>query len=139
MPVVPGPSLAEKDLYILTSHDTFSAPEAFAYDMQKLGRARVVGEVTGGGAHGTKPYRLSTHFIAEIPFNRGTSAVTHDDYEGVGVKPDVQVPVEKALLTAHILALRGVLSRTTDDTAKADLQKFIGELEEKLKSGDVKE
>jgi hypothetical protein len=140
MPVVPGPSLADKDLYILTSHDTFSAPEAFAYDMQALGRAKVVGEVTGGGAHGTKPYRLSTHFIAEIPFNRGTSAVTHDDYEGVGVKPDVQVPAEKALLTAHILALRGMMARTTDDMGrKADLEKFIGELERKLKSGDVKE
>jgi retinol-binding protein 3 len=140
MPVVPGPSLADKDLYILTSHDTFSAPEAFAYDLQALGRAKVVGEVTGGGAHGTKPYRLSAHFIAGIPFNRGTNTVTHDDYEGVGVKPDVQVPAEKALLTAHILALRGVLARTTGDPErKADLEKLIAELETKLKSGKGKE
>ncbi len=140
MPVVPGPSLADKDLYILTSHDTFSAPEAFAYDLQALGRAKVVGEVTGGGAHGTKPYRLSAHFIAGIPFNRGTNTVTHGDYEGVGVKPDVQVPAEKALLTAHILALRGVLARTTGDPAKkADLEKLIAELETKLKGGRVTE
>ncbi len=106
MPVVPGPSLADKDLYILTSHDTFSTPEAFAYDLQALGRTKVVGEVTGGGAHGTKPYRLSAHFVAEIPFNRGTSTVTRGDYEGVGVRPDVPVPADQALLTAHILALR---------------------------------
>jgi C-terminal processing protease CtpA/Prc len=140
MPVVPGPSLADKDLYILTSHDTFSAPEAFAYDLQALGRAKVVGEVTGGGAHGTKPYRLSAHFIAEIPFNRGTSAATRGDYEAVGVKPDVQVPVEKALLTAHVLALRGVLARTSDDPErKADLEKLIGELEAKLRDGKAKE
>jgi hypothetical protein len=140
MPVVPGPSLADKDLYILTSHDTFSAPEAFAYDMQALGRAKIVGEVTGGGAHGTKPYRLSAHFIASIPFNRGINVVTHTDYEGVGVKPDVQVPARKALLTAHILALRGVLARTTGEPErKADLEKLIGELETKLKSGTVEE
>jgi hypothetical protein len=140
MPVVPGPRLADKDLYILTSHDTFSAPEAFAYDMQALGRAKIVGEVTGGGAHGTKPYRLSAHFIASIPFNRGVNAVTHTDYEGVGVKPDVQVPAKEALLTAHILALRGVLVRTTSEPErKAEVEKVIGELEAKLKSGNVEE
>ncbi|GGA72682.1 interphotoreceptor retinoid-binding protein [Edaphobacter acidisoli] len=140
MPVVPGPSLADKDLYILTSHDTFSAPEAFAYDMQALGRAKVVGEVTGGGAHGTKPYRLSAHFIASIPFNRGTSPVTHTDYEGVGVKPDVQVPASEALLTAHILALHGILARTTGDPGrKAELEKLIEDLEAKQKSGGVEE
>ena len=136
MPVVPGPSLADKDLYILTSHDTFSAPEAVAYQLQALGRAKVVGEVTGGGAHGTKPYRLSAHFIASIPFNRGFDPITHGDYEGVGVKPDVQVPADQALLAAHILALRGVLARTTDDPMrKAYLEKLIAGLETKLKDG----
>jgi hypothetical protein len=138
MPVVPGPSLADKDLYILTSRDTFSAPEAFAYDMQALGRAKIVGEVTGGGAHGTKPYRLSAHFIASIPFNRGVNAVTHTDYEGVGVKPDVLVPAREALLAAHILALRGVLARSTGEPErKTELEKLIRELEAKLKSGNV--
>ncbi|HZQ42698.1 MAG TPA: S41 family peptidase [Acidobacteriaceae bacterium] len=140
MPVVPGPSLADKDLFILTSHDTFSAPEAFAYDMQALGRAKIVGEVTGGGAHGTKPYRLSTHFIASIPFNRGINPITHTDYEGVGVKPDVQVSAGQALLTAHILALRGILARTTvEPERKAELEKLIGDLEAKLKSGSLEE
>ncbi len=140
MPVVPGPSLADKDLYILTSHDTFSAPEAFAYDMQALGRSKIVGEVTGGGAHGTKPYRLSDHFIASIPFNREINPVTHTDYEGVGVKPDVPVPAREALLTAHILALRGVLARTAGGPdRKAELEKLIGDLETKLKNGNVEE
>jgi hypothetical protein len=50
-------------------------------------------------------------FIASIPFNRGINAVTHTDYEGVGVKPDVQVLAKEALLTDHILVLR-VLART---------------------------
>ncbi len=43
---VPGPSLEHKDLYLLTSHDTFSAPYAFAYDMQAVGRAK------GGRSYG---------------------------------------------------------------------------------------
>jgi hypothetical protein len=98
------------------------------------------GRSHGGGAHGTKPYRLSAHFIASIPFNRGVNAVTHTDYEGVGVKPDVPVPAKEALVTAHILALRGVLARTTGEPErKAELEKWIGELEAKLKSGNMEE
>jgi len=90
--------------------------------MQALGRAKIVGEVTGGGAHGTKPYRLSAHlFIASIPFNRGINAVTHTDYEGVGVKPDVQVPAKEVLLTAHILALRRASADTGEPERKAEL------------------
>ena len=88
--------------------------------MQALERAKIVGEVTGGGAHGTKPYRLSAHFIASIPFNSGVNAVTHTDYEGVGVNPDVQVPAEKGLLTAHVLALGGVLARTSDEPGRGE-------------------
>jgi hypothetical protein len=92
MPTVPGSSLAGKDLYVLTSHDTFSAGEDFAYNMQAQGRAKIVGENTGGGAHGTRPYRLSAHFTASIPFSYSRNPVTDSEWEGVGIKPDVSVP-----------------------------------------------
>jgi HEPN domain-containing protein len=50
------------------------------------------------------------------------------------------VPAKEALLTAHILALRGVLARTTGEPErKAELEKLIGELEAKLKSGNMEE
>ena len=76
--------------------------------------------------------------MASIPFNRGGNPVTHTDYEGVGVKPDVPVPAKDALLTAHILALRGVLTRTAGEPErKAELEKLIGELEAKLKDGSL--
>lgn len=66
--------------------------------------------------------------------SRNISKVTHTDYEGVGVKPDVQVPAKEALPTGHTLALRGVLARTTGEPErKAGLEKLIGELEAKLK------
>ncbi len=119
-PVVPGASLADKDLYILTSSQTFSAPESLAYDMQVLKRATIVGETTGGGAHGTAPCRITDHFIAGIPFSRSINPVTKTDWEGVGVKPDVAVPADRALLTAHLLALKKALKRHGGDRNLAE-------------------
>jgi retinol-binding protein 3 len=117
-PVAGAERFADKDLYILTSKDTFSAPEAFAYDLQALKRATIVGETTGGGAHPVTLYRVTDHFSAGIPFARGINPVTKTDYEGVGVKPDVAVPAEQALLTAHVLALRKLVERYKDDSSR---------------------
>jgi retinol-binding protein 3 len=38
-------------LAILTSVNTFSAPEELAYDLKQLKRATIVGEKTAGGAN----------------------------------------------------------------------------------------
>lgn len=119
MPVVPGPSLADKDVYVLTSHATFSAGEDFAYNMQALKRVTVVGEVTGGGAHGTAPHRLGDHFLAAVPHMTAINPVTGTDWEGVGVKPDVAVRADKALVTAELLALNKSLGRHGGDAAYA--------------------
>ena len=102
-PVAGADKFADKDLYILTSRQTLSAAEALAYDMQALKRARIVGEPTPGGAHGTTIYRITDCFSASIPFCRSINPVTKTD--GGGVKPDVAVPADQALLTAHLLAL----------------------------------
>jgi len=125
--------LADKDLYILTSGRTFSAPEAFAYDMQALKRATIVGEMTGGGAHGTTMHRLADHFSASIPFSRSINPVTKTDWEGVGVKPDVVVPADQALLTAHLMALKKATKKYAEDRKIADgLERMIAEKELEL-------
>jgi len=132
-PVVPGPRLAEKDLYILTSRETFSAAESLAYDLQALKRATIVGETTGGGAHGTTIYRITDHFSASIPFSNAINPITKTDWEGTGVKPDVAVPADQALLTAHLMALEKALRRHGDDTALADsLKRAIAEKEKEM-------
>ena len=48
---VKGEKCSDKKLYILTSGETFSAAESFAYNMKHAGRATIVGEKTTGGAH----------------------------------------------------------------------------------------
>jgi retinol-binding protein 3 len=40
-----------RPVYVLTSKDTFSGAEEFAYDVQTQHRGEVVGDTTGGGAH----------------------------------------------------------------------------------------
>lgn len=133
LPTVPGPSLAGKELYILTSHNTFSAGEDFAYNLQAQSRAKVIGETTGGGAHGTKPYRIGTHFTASIPFTYSVNPITHSDWEGTGVKPDVSVPASQALLTAHVAAMRTLIKRMPTETDRIDeLKKVIEQKEGEL-------
>jgi len=139
LPVVPGPKLADKAVYILVSKDCFSASEDFAYNMQALGRAKVIGEVTGGGAHPTKPYKISTYFLAAIPFAYSVNPVTHTDWEGKGVQPDVRVPADQALLTAQIMAIRSVIKKTPAETERiAELQKVIAQKEQELNALKVK-
>ena len=130
---VPGASLADKDLYILTSGQTFSAPEAFAYDMQALKRATIVGETTGGGAHPTTTHRIADHFSASIPFARSINPMTKTDWEGVGVKPDVAVPADQALLTAQLMVLKKARGRSAGDPKVAEgLDRTIATTESEL-------
>jgi retinol-binding protein 3 len=124
-PVAGAEKFADKDLYILTSNRTFSASESLAYDMQALKRAIIVGETTGGGAHGTTIYRITDHASASIPFCRAINPVTKTDWEEAGVKPDVAVPANQALLTAHLLALKKALTKYADKPDVADSLKTV--------------
>src|SRR3569623_1561213 len=75
---VPGVRYGQsRPVYILTSHDTFSAGEDFAYGMKYAGRATQVGETTGGGAHPGSPRRLNEHFMMFVPDGRAINPVTH--------------------------------------------------------------
>ncbi|WP_267225743.1 S41 family peptidase [Dyella silvae] len=93
-----------KPVYVLISHKTFSAAEAFAYDLQAMKRVTVVGEASGGGAHPYERRRLTDHFLIKLPEMRSINPITGTDWQGVGVKPDVPTPPELALDKALELA-----------------------------------
>ena len=95
---------------MLTSARTFSGAEEFAYNLQALKRATLVGEVTGGGAHPVRGRRIDAHFLIGVPFARAVNPVTRTNWEGVGVAPDVRVPAGEALARAQSL-LRGAAPR----------------------------
>ncbi len=112
---VPGKRSPNVDVYILTSNNTFSAAEEFAYDMKNLKRATIIGETTGGGAHTGSNMIAGERFVVFIPTGRGINPVTKTDWEGVGVKPDITVPESDALVTAQITALKK-LEKESGDT-----------------------
>jgi C-terminal processing protease CtpA/Prc len=97
---VSGKKYLNRPVYVLTSKKTFSGAEQIAYDLQAHKRARVVGEASGGGAHPGGEVRVDDHFGVWVPFGRPENPVTKSNWEGVGVKPDVAVPAEKALAAA---------------------------------------
>ena len=105
LPSVPGKTFTG-EVYVLTSHFTFSGGEEMAYDLQALKRATIVGETTGGGANPGGPVPLPDHFSIFIPTGRPINPVTKTNWEGVGVQPDVSVPADEALEKATFLALR---------------------------------
>ncbi len=129
LPYVPGQRYVDKKVYILTSRRTFSAAEEFTYDLQALKRAIVVGEPTAGGANPGGPYRLGDHFYAAMPRGHSINAVTKTNWEGKGIKPDVEVSEADALKTARRLALQDLLEHTTDPQATSSLKQALATLD----------
>ncbi|WP_296943096.1 S41 family peptidase [uncultured Massilia sp.] len=97
-----------RPVVVLVGPDTKSAGEDFAYTMQAMKRATVLGEPTWGGAHPSRPYRLGDHFAAWIPDRRTISPITHANWEGTGVIPDIPATQDKALAAARELLQRRI-------------------------------
>jgi len=132
MPSVAGKKFLDKDVYVLTSNRTFSGGEEFTYNLKNLKRATIIGETTGGGAHPGGFERLSEHFGAFIPTGRAISPITKTNWEGTGVEPDIRVPRDQALKTAHLLALNKALEKAKDENLKANLRTVIDRTQKEL-------
>ncbi|WP_276483001.1 S41 family peptidase [Paraflavitalea pollutisoli] len=109
-------------IYLLTSHRTFSAAEGLAYTLQTLRKATVVGDTTRGGAHLTRSFSLGNGFVGFIPFTRHENAVTHTDWEGTGVLPDVYASENNSLPQAQKLILQRQLTTTTHENEQRKIQ-----------------
>jgi retinol-binding protein 3 len=121
-----GPAFGgRKPLDVLTSKATFSAAEDFTYALKNLKRGVIVGETTGGGAHPTRAIKVSEHFAVAVPFARSISPITHTDWEGAGVAPDLAVPAADALRTAYRAALQRILAATRDAKRKQELEALL--------------
>ena len=99
-----GPRMTKQPVYVLTSKQTFSGAEEFAFDLMNQKRATIVGEVTGGGAHPVSGHTVADYFMVGVPFAKSLDPVTKTNWEGTGVEPDVKVAADDALTTAEKMA-----------------------------------
>jgi hypothetical protein len=72
--------------------------------------------------------RLSPLFTAFIATRQSLNPITKSNWENAGVEPDVKVEGEKALLEAHLLALRRIVERTADLKWENELRRPIEDL-----------
>jgi hypothetical protein len=97
---VSTPFSYDKPLYILTSSRTLSAGEGFAYNLQAMKRATLVGETTSGAANAAAIAPLVPGLALMLSSARTENAITRTNWEGVGVKPDVATSSGDALKVA---------------------------------------
>jgi C-terminal processing protease CtpA/Prc len=119
-------------VYVLTSRRTFSAAEEFTYNLKSLKRATIIGETTGGGAHPGDGRRLSEHFGVFLPTGRAINPISKTNWEGTGVKPDVEVPADQALKTAQLMALKKLAEKNADEQKAGLYRRLIDTAQKEL-------
>lgn len=82
-------SFADRRLDVLISGTTFSAGEALAFGLQHAGRARLLGQATGGGGHMNDFFSLPYGFGASISVGRSYDPRTGQGWQAAGVVPDI--------------------------------------------------
>ncbi|MDP9955466.1 archaellum component FlaF (FlaF/FlaG flagellin family) [Epilithonimonas hungarica] len=105
-------------LYILISNRTFSAAESFAYTLQSMKKAVIIGNTSRGGAHATRSFSIGNGFVAFIPYLRGENVTTKTDWDGVGVIPDIRTEDNNCILTAQNHFLNQKLLTEKDENEK---------------------
>jgi hypothetical protein len=102
---LPAGRLTGKPLYVLTARTTGSAAEEFAYHVRHYELGTLVGETTAGAAFNPAHLAVAPVFVQRVSIGQPVHPVTKGNWEGVGVKPHVEVPEAEALKRAHALAL----------------------------------
>jgi retinol-binding protein 3 len=121
MPFVQGPRYLTKPVFILTSRHTHSAAEVLAYDLKNAHVAILVGDRTSGEAtSATGEISLGFGFSTFIANGQMISPVTHGNYIGVGVQPDVQTQSSETLTAAYTLALKAAVPSLDSDELKKE-------------------
>lgn len=118
LPYVPGKLLTDIPVFILTSRSTFSGAEAFAHYMKHFNKATLVGETTRGGQNPVEIQTVGYGLIMLIPSWKQISSISETGWEGVGVKPHIEVEANDAFSVAHFKALQELVKSEEDENEK---------------------
>jgi len=111
-------SLSKAKVYLLVSERTGSAGEHLALSLKRTGRATLIGRTTRGMGHYGGVIPISHGYAAFIPVGRTFDPDNNEGWEGVGVKPHIEVPADMALDEA--LRLAGL--QVSEEAALASLK-----------------
>jgi hypothetical protein len=76
--------------------------------------------------------RFNDHFGMFVSTGRAVNPITHSNWEGTGVQPDVKVSANRAVLSAHLAAMQKVLVKTTEPEFIDELKKSIKKVQKEL-------
>ncbi len=97
---VNGIKMIDIPIFVLTSSYTFSGAEEFAYNLQTQKRAVIIGETTGGGANPGRIFQVGESLGLFIPTGKAINPITKTNWEGIGVKPDIETNAANTFETA---------------------------------------
>jgi retinol-binding protein 3 len=137
LPYVPGKSMAETPVFVLTSARTFSGAEEFTNNLKVLKRAKIIGETTGGGANPGGFFPIAAGLGMFIPTGRAVNPVTKANWEGTGVEPDEKVPAKEAFNVAYKEALEKIAADSKDSQAKVDAEWALAGVEAQLNPANL--
>ncbi|HEY3859606.1 MAG TPA: S41 family peptidase [Gammaproteobacteria bacterium] len=100
-----------KPFYILVDGHVASAGEAVPYGLQQEKAAVIVGSTTYGAANNNKKFPIPPQFILSVSYHRPINPISHSNWEGIGVVPDIAVPGSQALPAAELDALEKLAAR----------------------------
>lgn len=131
---VNGIKMIDIPIFVLTSSYTFSGAEEFAYNLQTQKRAVIIGETTGGGANPGRIFLVSENLGLFIPTGKAINPITKTNWEGIGVKPDIEIEAANTFETALSKAKEAGKIYRQRKTEKA--LKFINDLDSILTNAE---
>jgi hypothetical protein len=127
---LPGLSnMVGKPLYVLTGGGSASASEEFVGHVAGYRIGEIVGGKTAGASFNNAMYAIEGGFELSVSEGRAVLASTGKDWEGVGIAPTIEAPVEAALEVAHVHALRKLAVAASDPVRRARVEALAAGLE----------
>jgi hypothetical protein len=111
-----------RPVVVTVSTKTFSAAEALPYDLQASRRAQIVGEQTAGGANAGRFNLLSNGLTLFVPEAQALNPITHGNWDGAGVTPDIQVRSVEAISVAHLRVIDDLIRLNPGTVKRAILE-----------------